>query len=178
MGRRGKAAAMTGGMAIVEALVANGVEVVFGLPGAQLTSIEQTKSIWKLYDDTAATVYSASAGGNAPRHPGGMGQRWECVAAGFALLHSPARPGGVSASARMGKGIGSQQPVRGRSTGQHRLRPGREAAEGCGGVGMQGFPDRARSERTSPEHMYTVPRAGAAGIYWVDADSVAAEADY
>ena len=36
MGRRGKAAAMTGGMAIVEALVANGVEVVFGLPGAQL----------------------------------------------------------------------------------------------------------------------------------------------
>src|SRR5262245_48647426 len=36
MGRRGKAAAMTGGMAIAEALVANGVEVVFGLPGAQL----------------------------------------------------------------------------------------------------------------------------------------------
>ena len=37
MGRRGKAAAtMTGGMAIVEALAANGVEVVFGLPGAQL----------------------------------------------------------------------------------------------------------------------------------------------
>jgi acetolactate synthase I/II/III large subunit len=36
MGRRGKATAMTGGMAIVEALVANGVEVVFGLPGAQL----------------------------------------------------------------------------------------------------------------------------------------------
>ena len=36
MGRRSKAAAMTGGMAIVEALVANGVEVVFGLPGAQL----------------------------------------------------------------------------------------------------------------------------------------------
>ena len=36
MGRRGKAAGMTGGMAIVEALVANGVDVVFGLPGAQL----------------------------------------------------------------------------------------------------------------------------------------------
>ena len=36
MGRKGKAAAMTGGMAIAEALVANGVEVVFGLPGAQL----------------------------------------------------------------------------------------------------------------------------------------------
>jgi len=36
MGRKGKAAAMTGGMAIVDALVANGVEVVFGLPGAQL----------------------------------------------------------------------------------------------------------------------------------------------
>ena len=48
MGRRGRAAAMTGGMAIVEALVANGVDVVFGLPGAQLTSVEQTKSIWKL----------------------------------------------------------------------------------------------------------------------------------
>ena len=36
MGRRGKAAAMTGGMAIVEALIANGVDTVFGLPGAQL----------------------------------------------------------------------------------------------------------------------------------------------
>src|SRR6476660_985668 len=36
MGRRGKAATVTGGMAIVEALAANGVEVVFGLPGAQL----------------------------------------------------------------------------------------------------------------------------------------------
>jgi acetolactate synthase-1/2/3 large subunit len=36
MGRRSKAATVTGGMAIVEALAANGVEVVFGLPGAQL----------------------------------------------------------------------------------------------------------------------------------------------
>src|SRR5262249_24101078 len=31
-----KAGAMTGGMAIVEALIANGVDTVFGLPGAQL----------------------------------------------------------------------------------------------------------------------------------------------
>jgi glyoxylate carboligase len=31
-----KAGTMTGGMAIVEALVANGVDTVFGLPGAQL----------------------------------------------------------------------------------------------------------------------------------------------
>jgi acetolactate synthase-1/2/3 large subunit len=36
MGQRGKAGAMTGGMAIVEALIANGVDTVFGLPGAQL----------------------------------------------------------------------------------------------------------------------------------------------
>ena len=36
MGRRSKAVTVTGGMAIVEALAANGVEVVFGLPGAQL----------------------------------------------------------------------------------------------------------------------------------------------
>src|SRR5437762_12870424 len=36
MGQRGKAAAMTGGMAIVEALIANGVDTVFGIPGAQL----------------------------------------------------------------------------------------------------------------------------------------------
>ena len=36
MGRGGKAATATGGMAIAEALAANGVEVVFGLPGAQL----------------------------------------------------------------------------------------------------------------------------------------------
>ena len=36
MGQRGKAATMTGGMAIVEALIANGVDTVFGLPGAQL----------------------------------------------------------------------------------------------------------------------------------------------
>src|SRR5262245_52292571 len=36
MGRRSKAATVTGGVAIVEALAANGVEVVFGLPGAQL----------------------------------------------------------------------------------------------------------------------------------------------
>ena len=33
---KGKAAAMTGGMAIAEALIANGVDTVFGLPGAQL----------------------------------------------------------------------------------------------------------------------------------------------
>ena len=36
MRQRGKAGAMTGGMAIVEALIANGVDTVFGLPGAQL----------------------------------------------------------------------------------------------------------------------------------------------
>jgi acetolactate synthase-1/2/3 large subunit len=36
MGRRSKAVTVTGGMAIVEALAANGVEAVFGLPGAQL----------------------------------------------------------------------------------------------------------------------------------------------
>jgi acetolactate synthase-1/2/3 large subunit len=35
----GKAGAMTGGMAIVEALIANGVDTVFGLPGAQLYSL-------------------------------------------------------------------------------------------------------------------------------------------
>ena len=33
---KAKAGAMTGGMAIVEALIANGVDTVFGLPGAQL----------------------------------------------------------------------------------------------------------------------------------------------
>ena len=36
MQHRAKAGAMTGGMAIVEALIANGVDTVFGLPGAQL----------------------------------------------------------------------------------------------------------------------------------------------
>jgi len=36
MQHRAKAGAMTGGMAIVEALIANGVDRVFGLPGAQL----------------------------------------------------------------------------------------------------------------------------------------------
>jgi len=36
MQQKREAATMTGGMAIVEALIANGVEVVFGLPGAQL----------------------------------------------------------------------------------------------------------------------------------------------
>ena len=36
MRHRAKAGAMTGGMAIVEALIANGVDTVFGLPGAQL----------------------------------------------------------------------------------------------------------------------------------------------
>ena len=36
MRRKGKAGTMTGGMAIVEALLANGVDTVFGLPGAQL----------------------------------------------------------------------------------------------------------------------------------------------
>ena len=35
-GKTGAKAPMTGGMAIVEALVANGVDTVFGLPGAQL----------------------------------------------------------------------------------------------------------------------------------------------
>jgi acetolactate synthase I/II/III large subunit len=36
MRHKAKAGTMTGGMAIVEALVANGVDTVFGLPGAQL----------------------------------------------------------------------------------------------------------------------------------------------
>ena len=36
MAQRSKAATVTGGMAIVEALIANGVDTVFGLPGAQL----------------------------------------------------------------------------------------------------------------------------------------------
>ncbi|MGE0853088.1 MAG: thiamine pyrophosphate-dependent enzyme [Hyphomicrobiaceae bacterium] len=36
MRHKGKAGTMTGGMAIVEALLANGVDTVFGLPGAQL----------------------------------------------------------------------------------------------------------------------------------------------
>ena len=36
MGQKGKGGTMTGGMAIVEALIANGVDTVFGLPGAQL----------------------------------------------------------------------------------------------------------------------------------------------
>jgi acetolactate synthase I/II/III large subunit len=36
MQRKAKAGTMTGGMAIVEALIANGVDTVFGLPGAQL----------------------------------------------------------------------------------------------------------------------------------------------
>jgi hypothetical protein len=36
MRHKAKAGPMTGGMAIVEALVANGVDTVFGLPGAQL----------------------------------------------------------------------------------------------------------------------------------------------
>jgi glyoxylate carboligase len=36
---KGKAATMTGGMAIVEALIANGVDTVFGLPGAQLYAL-------------------------------------------------------------------------------------------------------------------------------------------
>src|SRR5262245_31454238 len=36
MAHRAKAGAMTGGMAIVEALIANGIDTVFGLPGAQL----------------------------------------------------------------------------------------------------------------------------------------------
>jgi acetolactate synthase I/II/III large subunit len=36
MQHRAKAGTMTGGMAIVEALIANGVDTVFGLPGAQL----------------------------------------------------------------------------------------------------------------------------------------------
>jgi len=36
MQHRAKAGAITGGMAIVEALIANGVDTVFGLPGAQL----------------------------------------------------------------------------------------------------------------------------------------------
>jgi acetolactate synthase-1/2/3 large subunit len=39
MGQRVKAGTMTGGAAIVEALVANSVDTVFGLPGAQLYSL-------------------------------------------------------------------------------------------------------------------------------------------
>ena len=36
MQQKAKAGSMTGGMAIVEALIANGVDTVFGLPGAQM----------------------------------------------------------------------------------------------------------------------------------------------
>jgi acetolactate synthase I/II/III large subunit len=36
MAHKAQAGAMTGGMAIVEALIANGIDTVFGLPGAQL----------------------------------------------------------------------------------------------------------------------------------------------
>ena len=39
MQHKAKAGAMTGGMAIVEALIANGVDTVFGLPGAQLYAL-------------------------------------------------------------------------------------------------------------------------------------------
>src|SRR5256885_1566876 len=39
MRHKAKAGTMTGGMAIVEALVANGVDTVFGLPGAQLYAL-------------------------------------------------------------------------------------------------------------------------------------------
>jgi acetolactate synthase I/II/III large subunit len=39
MRHKAKAGAMTGGMAIVEALIANGVDTVFGLPGAQLYAL-------------------------------------------------------------------------------------------------------------------------------------------
>src|SRR5438876_1069376 len=39
MRHKGKAGTMTGGMAIVEALIANGVDTVFGLPGAQLYAL-------------------------------------------------------------------------------------------------------------------------------------------
>jgi acetolactate synthase-1/2/3 large subunit len=37
--RRGQARNVTGGMAIVEALIANGIDTVFGLPGAQLYAL-------------------------------------------------------------------------------------------------------------------------------------------
>ena len=39
MRQKAKAGTMTGGMAIVEALIANGVDTVFGLPGAQLYAL-------------------------------------------------------------------------------------------------------------------------------------------
>src|SRR6185295_7507447 len=39
MQHKAKAGTMTGGMAIVEALIANGVDTVFGLPGAQLYAL-------------------------------------------------------------------------------------------------------------------------------------------
>ena len=39
MRHKAKAGTMTGGMAIVEALIANGVDTVFGLPGAQLYAL-------------------------------------------------------------------------------------------------------------------------------------------
>src|SRR4029079_18501073 len=39
MRHKAKAGTMTGGMAIVEALIANGVGTVFGLPGAQLYAL-------------------------------------------------------------------------------------------------------------------------------------------
>ena len=44
---RGKARQMTGGMAIVEALIANGVDTLFGLPGAQLYALFDALQQWR-----------------------------------------------------------------------------------------------------------------------------------
>ena len=77
-----------------------------------------------------AAAHPPPAGRDAAGHPGGMGQRRQCLATGFHDLHPPARPGGVSAGARVGKRAGSRQPVRGRRAGQHRLCEGFAAAGG------------------------------------------------
>jgi hypothetical protein len=61
---------LTGGAAIVEALVANGVDTVFGLPGAQQPMAVQSAAVVLSMPGADVSVLrrAAAAGGRDPHH--------------------------------------------------------------------------------------------------------------